>query len=204
MDVDASLVEVLERSKELGLLGPGDLGTHIANAQRFAELLSGSRIALDLGSGGGLPGLVVAMACPDLRLTLLDAGERRVAFLRSAVRDLGIGGRVDVQLGRAEALARNPELREQFDTVVARSFGAPAVTAECAAGFLRLDGKLLVSEPAASSDRWPALELATVGLEPGPLHRFDDTTIRELRRVEVGMANVPRRVGVPGRRPLYS
>lgn len=206
MPVDPDLSEVLERSRRLGFLGPGAVDAHVDHAAGFVELLgavpSGSRV-LDLGSGGGLPGLVVAMRLPSLRLTLLDANERRVAFLRDAVRQLQLSSLVTVVGGRAEQLARDPELREQFDVAVARSFGSPAVTAECVAGFLRLDGRLLVSEPEGSTDRWPAEGLARLGLEPGERHEFPSATIRELRRSEVGLAEVPRAVGIPTKRPRF-
>jgi len=197
------LHEILERSKALGFLGPGDIDDHIRHARGFAELVVGEVDVLDLGSGGGLPGLVVAATSPALRLTLLDASERRAAFLRDAIRQLGWAERLTVELGRAEELARAPRLRERFPVVMARSFGAPAVTAECAAAFLQLDGRLLVSEPAASDDRWPAEGLAPLGLVPVALHVLEHTTVREMRRTKVGIDAVPRRVGVPARRPLF-
>jgi hypothetical protein len=107
--------------------------------------------ALDLGSGGGLPGLVLVSAWPTTDWCLLDANQRRTEFLQEAVDELGLAGRVTVRRGRAEDLAHDPSLRGTFDLVVARSFGKPAVTAECAAGFLAVGGSLVVSEPPASS-----------------------------------------------------
>lgn len=208
---DDGLRSVLERSKALGLLGPGEIETHIAHAMNFSSLVASGDRVLDLGSGGGVPGLVLTVQRPDLRLTLLDAGERRVAFLRSAVRELDVVERVDVQLGRAEALARETSLREQFDVVVARSFATPAITAECAVGFLRTQGALLVSEPVGSGDadsdadpdRWPTAGLLSLGLLPGATHRFETATIRELRRSEADIAEHPRAVGIPARRPRF-
>ena len=74
----ADLSAVLERSRELGFLGPGDVAAHVEHAAGFVEVLesvaTGAKV-LDLGSGGGLPGLVVAVHRPDLSLTLLDANE---------------------------------------------------------------------------------------------------------------------------------
>ncbi|MEI2650593.1 MAG: RsmG family class I SAM-dependent methyltransferase [Microthrixaceae bacterium] len=202
----ADLSAVLERSRELGFLGPGDVAAHVEHAAGFVEVLesvaTGAKV-LDLGSGGGLPGLVVAVHRPDLSLTLLDANERRVAFLRDAVRQLDLGASVSVVGGRAETLARDPQLREQFDVAVARSFGNPAVTAECVAAFLRLDARLFVSEPKGSEDRWPAEGLAVLGLVPGRTHDFTTATIRELCRCEVGLVDVPRAVGVPAKRPRF-
>jgi 16S rRNA (guanine527-N7)-methyltransferase len=109
--------------------------------------------------------LVIAAARPDLELTLLDAAERRTDWLRRAVSRLGWSDRVQVVTARAEELAHEPAWRASQDAVVARGFAAPLVTAECAAGFLRLGGVLVVSEPpAGGSGRWPAAALAEVGL----------------------------------------
>jgi len=71
-----------------------------------------------------------------------------------------------VACGRAEELARRPELRGGSEVVVSRSFAAPAVTAECAVGFLAPDGLLVVSEPPTSPGppRWPEEPLARLGL----------------------------------------
>ena len=84
----------------------------------------------------GLPGLVLVGMWPDCRATLLDAGERRCAFLAEAVDRLGLGGPGDGRAVPAEEAGRRPDLRGGFDLVVARSFGPPAVTAECGAPFL--------------------------------------------------------------------
>lgn len=199
---DDELREVLERSKQLGFLGPGDIDAHLHHASGFVELVSTGSV-LDLGSGGGLPGLILARRCPALDLTLLDSNERRVAFLRGAVRALGYAHRVDVVLGRAERLAWQEGLREQFDAVTARSFGAPAVTGECAVGFLKRGGRLLVSEPPTSPDRWPREQLALIGLAPGRSFSFATATIRELIRLDTPIDGVPRAVGVPARHPLF-
>src|SRR6266508_923171 len=77
----------------------------------------------------------------------LDAHRRAQAFLEEAIDRLGLAGRLRAVAGRAEELARDPELRSASDLVVARAFGPPPATAECGAGFLREGGRLVVSEP---------------------------------------------------------
>jgi 16S rRNA (guanine527-N7)-methyltransferase len=94
-----------------------------------------------------VPGLVLAGEWPHCEFVLLDAGQRRCAFLVEAVDELGLGDRVRVVRGRAEAAGRDPALRGRFDAVVARGFGPPAVTAECGAPFLHVGGRLVVSDP---------------------------------------------------------
>lgn len=107
---------------------------------------------------------------------------------------------------RAESAARRPDLREQMDSVVARSFGPPAVTAECATGFLRLGGRLVVSEPpgeeAGPTVRWPEEKLDVLGLGPPvPCGGPEGSFVRfEKRRLD---DRWPRRVGVPSKRSLW-
>lgn len=158
---------------------------------------------LDLGSGGGLPGLVLATHRPELQLTLLEARRRACRFLRQAVTDLG---RPDIMVveGRAEEAARRPDLRETYDAVVARSFAPPPVTAECAVAFLRPGGRLVVSEPPddGGPGRWPVEGLKELGLGAavrveGPGGTF---VVLEKERLD---DRWPRRVGIPAKRPRW-
>jgi SAM-dependent methyltransferase len=163
---------------------------------------------VDLGSGGGLPGLVVATYRPDLDLVLVEARRRACRFLREAVVTLDLT-RVTVIEARAEEAARRADLREAFDAVVARSFGPPAVTAECAVGFLRPGGRLVVSEPPGdeapegAATRWPVPGLEELGLAPpvaggGPAASF---VVLEKTKSD---DRWPRRVGVPAKRPVWT
>jgi 16S rRNA (guanine527-N7)-methyltransferase len=160
---------------------------------------------LDLGSGAGLPGLVLALAWEDLPGVLLDAHGRRAAFAREAVSRLGLEGRVVVHQARAEDAARDPALRGGFALVVARGFGAPATTAECAVGFLAASGRLAVSEPpeGETGTRWPPAGLARLGLAPAELRRGAGATVAVMRATGSAPDGWPRRQGVPGKRPLW-
>lgn len=162
-----------------------------------------TRRVLDLGSGGGIPGLVLAQTHPGLQLVLLDATARRSRFLAEAVADLGLGERVEVAEARAESAARDPAWREAFDAVVARSFGPPGVTAECAVGFLRLGGWLIISEPPeAGGSRWPAEGLDELGFGPVSFQEvagFGFARVEKTRRDD----RWPRRVGIPSKRPRF-
>ena len=190
---------MLERARDLGALGPGPVEDHITHAQRFVDSLTDSTgRLLDLGSGGGIPGLVIALARPDLRITLLDSQARRVAFLDEAIDSLGLS-HVTAHHGRAEVLARDPDHRASYAAVTARSFGPPAVTAECAAGFLEVGGHLLVSEPPGHPNRWPSEQVGELGLEVGPRH----DGIQLLRATSPCPDRWPRRDGMPAKRPLF-
>jgi 16S rRNA (guanine527-N7)-methyltransferase len=156
--------------------------------------------------------LVVAAVWPEAMLALLDANGRRASFLRRAVGLLGLEERVSVLQERAEAAARDPRHRAGFDEVLARSFGRPAVVAECGAPFLRLGGWLVVSEPPSSPDdsatpgagevRWPADSLAQFGLERAGIFQ-DGATYQLLRQAVICPDRFPRRDGVPAKKPLF-
>ncbi len=207
------LHEVLADARRAGFLGPGPLETQLRHAQGFVEIARELEtiprpLLLDLGSGGGLPGLVVALRWPEASLVLLDASVRRSDFLRSAVERLGLQGRTEVLWGRAEELGRNSRWRGGFDGVLARSFGRPAVVAECAAPFLKVGGWLVVSEPPAheggtgGDDRWPATGLEPLGLVPaGPARA--DFAYEVLRQADPCPERFPRRNGVPAKKPLF-
>lgn len=192
----------LERARELGFLGPGPVEDHVEHTAGFLRALAGATgLVVDLGSGGGVPGLIVAAARPDLELALVDAMAKRCQFLEEAVAALGVGARVVVVQGRAEIVGRGP-WRGTAAAVLARGFGPPAVTAECAAPLLRVGGRLIVSEPPDGANRWPATDLAALGLQPqsrlpGP------PAIQVLEQVSPCPDRFPRRDGMPAKRPLF-
>ena len=203
-DLGSRLLPVLEDARRLGLVGPGPLLPHLDHALGFAVggVPLGGR-CLDLGSGAGLPGLPMAVAWPESRWMLVDAGERRAEFLVAAVSALGLEDRVSVVEGRAEELARRADLRGRFDLVVARGFGPPAVTAECGAGLLVVGGRMVVSEPPGGRpERWPASGLAPLGLEP-VASEAGGASYQVLRQVTLCPVRYPRRVGIPAKRPLF-
>ena len=213
-----TILDVLTEARAAGFLGPGPVEAHLRHAEGFAT--AARRLAadtpspriLDLGSGGGLPGLVVAAAWTEATLVLLEANGRRAAFLRRAVGLMGLEERVSVLQERAEAAGRDSRCRAGFDEVLARSFGRPAVVAECGAPLLRVGGWLVVSEPPSSPDdlttvgtgegRWPAEALGQYGLEPFGVFR-DGATYQVLRQAEICPERFPRRNGVPAKKPLF-
>lgn len=203
MIASPGLLAVLDRARTLGVLGPGPVEDHVEHALGFLSALEGvapgARL-LDLGSGAGVPGLVIAEARPDLRITLLDAMQKRVALLEEAILTLGWSDRVEAVTGRAEVLGRDDARRGAFEVVTARSFGPPATVAECAAPFLAVGGLLLVSEPPDRPDRWPAESVSMVGLAVEPA-RVEG--IQALRQVEPCGERFPRRDGIPAKRPLF-
>ena len=217
------LRQILEDARSAGFLGPGPIDAQLRHAEGFVAVCRSlwpdgptPPALLDLGSGGGLPGLVVATDWPEATLVLLDAQGRRTAFLSDAVRRLGLEARVSVRQDRAEVAGRDPSLRGHFGGVLARSFGRPAVVAECAAPLLQTGGWLVVSEPPGDAPnappdphddppgppRWPTEPLRQLGLVPERLvHEGFDYQV--LRQADPCPDRFPRRDGVPAKRPLF-
>lgn len=253
-EVPAPLAAALGRARQLGFLGPGPIDRHVRHGHGFARVLErrlevgptgaagevmgaaarrGSRAdraatsprrLLDLGSGGGVPGLVIAVDLPRAEVVLLEANGRRADLLMAAVRSCALDARVEVLRQRAEETGRDPAYRGGFDAVVARSFGPPPVTAECAAPLLRPGGVLVTSEPPPARlgedaggggsgagrgvsgedrrDRWPTAGLAQLGMEPlGPV--VDEFVYQVVVQREPCPGRFPRRTGVPAKRPLF-
>ena len=199
------LIAVLEEARDrFGFLGPGPVVDHVTHAEAYASALDEvpDRV-VDLGSGAGLPGLVLARVWVASTIALVDAEARRVDFLRRAIERLGLGDRVTAQHARAEDLGRAEGWRGQHDAVVARSFGPPAVVAECASPLLRVGGALVVSEPPEPDPgRWPPDALRRLGLT-GPTVTTTEPRLAVLRQAEPCPERFPRRAGVPERRPLF-
>lgn len=196
------LLEVLSESRRLGFLGPGALEAQVTRSLAFLHLCPPSAaLSLDLGSGGGLPGLVLAIARPRGSWVLLDGNQRRTAFLTDTVIDLGLADRITVLCQRAEDAGRSA-LRGTVDVIVARGFAAPAPTAECASPLLRTGGSLIVAEPPGAPSRWPAEGLGRLGLEAdGAL--VQPVALRRFRQLRPCADRYPRRTGIPAKRPLF-
>jgi 16S rRNA (guanine527-N7)-methyltransferase len=202
------LVEVLKEARSRGYLGPEPVERHLEHSLSLADAIGPfDGTFLDLGSGGGVPGLVLAIHWAEAHGVLLESRQRRCAFLERAVARLGLVERVTVRCGRAERLARDPELRGTTDLVVARSFGRPAVTAECAVGFLRGGGRLVVSEPPAGTtdvgERWPPEGLAQFGLGAAVPVRSNDAGAVVMTTQGPPDDRWPRREGRPTKSPRW-
>jgi 16S rRNA (guanine527-N7)-methyltransferase len=158
---------------------------------------------LDLGSGGGLPGLFLLdrWRC---RAVFTDSMVKRGKFLDEVLQWEGAPNNGTVIIARVEEIARDPELIEVFDLVTARSFGPPAVTAECGARFLRIGGVMIVSEPPEESDdeRWNPAKLADLGLVAQGRIRHG-AAYQVLVKTQPTPSEYPRSIGTPRKRPLF-
>lgn len=132
------------------------------------------KTVIDVGTGGGLPGLALKIAEPSLDLTLLDATEKKVAFLASLTECLGIPCRAVA--ARAEELSHEPEHRERYDAAVARAVADLRVLAELCLPFVRVGGQFLALKSTDTDAELAAAE-PTIAALGGRLSAVRDYTL---------------------------
>ncbi len=209
MSAEEALRASLLRARALGFLGPGPIDAHLQHATGFAAATEAHlgrppRSYLDLGSGGGVPGLILATHWPCARGALVESAHRRAVHLRGELELLVLDARIEVVEERAEVTGRRPGYREQFEIVTARSFSGPAVTAELASPLITPGGAVIVSEPPTDDEtRWPPEQLASLGLAPAEPLTLQNADFVRIPKVEAVSDAVPRRVGRPSKRPRW-
>lgn len=162
----ARLTAVLQRAQRLGALGDWPITEVLEHAREFTTALplDACRV-LDLGSGAGVPGLVIACERQGLQVTLVDRRERRTDDLIRAVASLGLGDCVSVVTADAEELGGRPDWTGSQDAVVARGFADPQTTLTLAARLTRVGGVVIISEPPSGQpSRWRPEWLSAAGV----------------------------------------
>jgi 16S rRNA (guanine527-N7)-methyltransferase len=190
---------------------------HIADATAAAARIeaalgggvpAGGRV-LDVGAGGGIPGLVWAVLWPQARVDLMESRLKRVEFLREAARELGLTN-VRVLEGRAEELGHQPELREQCDLVTARALAPLPTLLELCLPFVRVGGWLGAIKSAAMEEELAQGRAALAVLDGAaeatlaPYARGDgkECAVCLVRKQSATAKDYPRRPNLPERRPL--
>jgi 16S rRNA (guanine527-N7)-methyltransferase len=188
-----------------GLIARPDPGL-IEDCLVLVEYLGDARKVVDVGSGGGLPGLPLKIVRPDLELTLIEADQDKAAFLIHACAQLGLEG-VEVVPRRAEDAGHDPLLREAFDVAVARALAPLPVLAELCLGLVRVGGRLLAqkteSEGTGAGER--AIEImggTLIAVHASPSGARRAGTVVVIEKVRPTPDAYPRRPGVPNRKPL--
>ena len=203
---DSRLAELARLIDEWPGLVSAPAGDLVDDCLVLVSYLSGVTTLVDVGSGGGLPGLPLKIMVPPLQVTLVEADGRKAAFLTQACARLGLTG-VRVVGRRAEDAAHDGDLREAFDVAVARALAPMPVLAELCLSFVRVGGRLLaqktLDEDLGAAGR--AIELLGGGparSEPAPSRARSAGVVMVVEKVSSTPAAYPRRPGVPSRRPL--
>ena len=207
---------LLDENRKLNLTAARDADTlwraHVCDSLAATPLVCATKPGrlLDLGSGGGLPGIPIACACAEVQVTLLDSTQKKIAALGRIVAQVGLTN-VDVVCGRAEELAHMPAYRERFDLVTARAVAELAVLVEYATGFVRSGGAawFFKSAAGARSEQVAAESAAQrcgLRVEDGPTYRLpgdsDDRVVVIYRKFADTPKDLPRPVGRARKQPL--
>lgn len=209
--VDAPLAErlavyaalVVAANRRLNLTGARDgaaFAEHLLDALTLAGDVSAPLV--DVGSGNGVPGIPLALAT-GAAVTLVEPIGKRAAFLRTALSTLGLEGAVVA--ARAEDAARDPGLREQFQTATARAVASGPAVAELTVPFLAVGGRALLQRGELTARERDAVADAALVLGA---ELVEERTVGGERRILVLTKRsptgprFPRRNGVPTKRPL--
>ena len=152
----SGLHAVLGEAQRIGALGRAPIDEVIRHACAFVDALPlDARSCVDLGTGAGVPGLVLAVARPDLRVTLVDRREKRTDALHRAIRTLDLESTTEIVCAEVETLVSNPIWKGRFDAAVSRGFGPPAFTLTNSSVLVRTGGVVIISEPPVNiPSRW--------------------------------------------------
>jgi len=163
---------------------------------------------LDVGSGGGFPGLPLKIHDPTLQVTLLETTIKKAEFLRHIVEHLGLMG-VEVVAERAETLGQDPAYRETYDLVVARAVAEMAVLAEYCLPFCRVGGLFVAQKKAGAAAEMKNAQGAVTALGgrmlpaiPVLLPGAGPRQLVVVEKVSATPSRYPRRPGMPAKRPL--
>jgi 16S rRNA (guanine527-N7)-methyltransferase len=203
---DSKLVELAKMIAEWpGLVARPDPDL-IEDSLVLIDYLGDARTVVDVGSGGGLPGLPLIIARPELALTLIEADQAKAAFLVHACASLGLEG-VQVVARRAEEAGHDPRLRESFDVAVARALAPMPVLAELCLGLVRVGGRLLAQktgreDPEAASHAIELMGGSLAAVHASPSAARGAGTVVVIDKIRPTPAAYPRRPGIPNRKPL--
>jgi len=214
----ALLLETNTRTNLTAIKDPADAWTrHILDSltllPMLADLPDGARV-IDIGSGGGLPAIPLAIVSPHLRFTLLEATGKKCDFLRHAIAELGLAN-AEVLQRRAEAAGqdrgdRQPDgsrinaTRETFDAATARAVGPLAVIAELAIPLVKPGGLAILVKGQRADEELEEAKKALHLLGAAHAGTVDTPTGRVvvLEKLRVTPRTYPRRDGEPKRAPL--
>lgn len=173
------------------------------------NLMQGRHSLIDVGTGAGFPGLPLALACPEMQVTLLDAQQKRLNFLEAVIQATGAGN-IRLIHARAEDAARSPEYREAYDMAVARAVAPLNILCEYLLPFVRVGGIMVCWKgPGLSEEleagKKAALLLGGVPGEPqnaGIAYRDWQHQLFKVEKVRPTGKTYPRKAGIPKKMPI--
>ena len=171
------------------------------------ELWAPGQRLLDLGSGGGIPGVPLALILPETKFYLLEANQKKCRFLQATVEEFNLE-HVEIINSRAELAAREQRYRATFDGVLAKAVASLRVLVELAIPFLKVGGRLVAHKgPKLDEELLDARkamgELRTKCVEARPYQLGEKSyRLAVLKKLEKTPKAFPRRNGIPAKKPL--
>ncbi len=164
---------------------------------------------IDVGTGAGFPGLVLAIAFPNLQVTLMDSLNKRIKFLEDTVNKIGLKN-VNCVHARAEELARNAKYREQFDFAVSRAVANTSTLSEYCLPFVKVSGAFIAYKSEKAEEELvsgrKAIEILGGKLEVQDEFVLPGTefnrTLLVIRKEKSTAKKYPRKAGTPSKEPL--
>ena len=161
--INPALVQTLMDAQRLGMLGARPIEEVIAHSRVYVTALIGIKgRVVDLGSGGGVPGFVIAEERPDLELWMVERRGARADFLRRMVKRMQMDDRVTVHEVDAHEVVKHSG--GSFSAVTARGFGPPEPTLRIAGSLISSEGRIVISDP-PEGNRWSEHLLVELGLQ---------------------------------------
>jgi 16S rRNA (guanine527-N7)-methyltransferase len=203
---DSKLVELARLISEWHGLTSRPAAELIDDSLVLLDHLGEASRVVDVGSGGGLPGLPLKIARPDLSVTLVEADFDKAAFLVRACATLGLRD-VEVVARRAEEVGQDPVYREVFDVAVARALAPMRVLAELCLPLVKVGGRLLAQKTETEEVNGALRAIDAMGgalkvVVAAPSAARGAGTVVIVDKVRSTPPAYPRRPGVPGRKPL--
>lgn len=204
---------ILAENKRQNLVSRRDpereVDKHIQDSLAIFDIfsLSGKRL-IDIGSGGGFPGLVLAILSHDTKITLVEADKKKGEFLLQVKRALNLEN-AEILIQRAEEVGHEPEYRERYDLCTSRAVAPVRVLLEYSLPLIKTGGLVVMWKGKNCGQEIIEAENAMTILGAGETSVYKYNLMDELDRSLVVVEKVmstpqkyPRRVGVPGKRPL--
>ena len=203
---DSKLSELARMISEWPGLVSGPATVLVDDSLVLLDHLGDANTVVDVGSGGGLPGLPLKIARPELKLTLVESDQAKAAFLVRACAALGLD-EVEVLARRAEDVGQDPRCRETFDVAVARALAPMPVLVELCLPLVRVGGRLLAQKTKREDVEAAARAIEVLGgalrhVASAPSEARRAGTVVVIEKVRATPAAYPRRPGVPSRKPL--
>lgn len=203
---------LLETNRQFNLTAvrePGEAWLrHVLDSLSVLPHLGEARRAVDVGSGGGLPGIPLAIVCPAMSFTLIEATGKKARFLSDTVGALGLDN-VTVVADRAEAVGQQPRHRQRYDVAVARAIGPMRVMLEYTLPLVHAEGRVLAMKGPKVEAELDEAGDALMTLGGGAVELYEalpgldnDLVIVEVHKAGPTPRQYPRRPGEPKARPL--